>query len=48
MLPGAGVYTENGTMYLIGTSLKEAVPADANQPMSPKNQAYLSRWERDL
>eukprot|EP01043_Picozoa_sp_COSAG02_P051348 COSAG02_NODE_5393_length_4367_cov_4.138472_7_plen_238_part_01 len=37
---GAGVYTENGTLFLLGTSIKEAVPADATDPA--KGVAYLS------
>ena len=38
---GAGVYEENATLFLLGTSMKEAVVADSTQPT--KGFAYLSR-----
>ena len=38
---GGGVYTEGGYYYLVGTSLKEAVPVNKLQPKSAK--VYLSR-----
>jgi hypothetical protein len=39
---GAGVYTENGTLFLLGMSMKEAVPADSAHP-TKANEVYLSR-----
>ena len=38
---GGGVYSENGTYYLVGTSLKQSVPVNKLQPGSPK--VFLSR-----
>ena len=38
---GAGMYAEKGTLYMIGTSEKEAVNADANNNSSPI--VYLSK-----
>ena len=38
---GAGMYNEGGLNYLVGTSLKQAVPVDKLQPKSAK--VYLSR-----
>ena len=38
---GAGMYAENGTLYLLGTTQKEAVRADASNSTSPL--VYLSK-----
>eukprot|EP01051_Picozoa_sp_SAG22_P014556 SAG22_NODE_1783_length_3591_cov_1.767182_5_plen_127_part_01 len=38
---GGGVYAEGGYYFLVGTSLKEAVPVNKLQPTSAK--VYLSR-----
>ena len=37
---GAGIYSEGDALYLLGTSQKQAVPADSRDPLSPT--VYLS------